>query len=406
MISLILILGLMLQKSLSFLTTRKFGQLAMKSSLKLSVVPSSGMMDNIIQRINENNDVSEKEFRNFIPFKVGNMNYGLLIPEFADRLVVFKDVFVESQSTGQRVLRFVPQLESADAETRTSAVATVTKSLKDQGVISGWRNELFPVVSEFSSPPAFLLERAAYSFFGVKGYGVHVNGYVRGVSGRIEKLWVATRAPNKSTWPSMLDHIVAGGLAYGISPTNTVVKECAEEANIPESLALMSQAVGAVSYRGKDEYGRLKRDALFCFDLELPPDFTPTPVDGEVESFQLRDLSWVLDRIVEGGPKGYKPNCNLVVLDFLVRHGVISPEAPRYLELVSSLRSGESNRPHTPFQIVQRVGKTLITNSQVVNGSSISSPSSQTGNLIQEVIYIKKRKTIIIFDLNLTITTD
>jgi hypothetical protein len=34
----------------------------------------------------------------------------------------------------------------------------------------------------------------------------------------------------------------------------------------------------------------------------------------------------------------YKPNCNLVVIDFLVRHGVISCDSPRYLELVRKLR--------------------------------------------------------------------
>lgn len=43
-------------------------------------------------------------------------------------------------------------------------------------------------------------------------------------------------------------------------------------------------------------------------------------MDGEVESFELRDLEWVLDKIIKGGPEGYKPNCNLVVIDFLVRY--------------------------------------------------------------------------------------
>ena len=37
----------------------------------------------------------------------------------------------------------------------------------------------------------------------------------------------------------------------------------------------------------------------------------------------------------------FKPNINLVVLDFLLRHGLIQPSAPRYLELVAALRQGE-----------------------------------------------------------------
>ena len=37
----------------------------------------------------------------------------------------------------------------------------------------------------------------------------------------------------------------------------------------------------------------------------------------------------------------FKPNINLVVLDWLVRHGHVPPDAPGYLELVAGLRQGE-----------------------------------------------------------------
>lgn len=117
----------------------------------------------------------------------------------------------------------------------------------------------------------------------------------------------------------MLDHIVAGALPYGISIYDNVVKECEEEANIPESLARKAFAVGAISYTGLDEGQQVKRDTMFCFDLELPPSFAPTPVDGEVQSFELKPLSWVLDKVMTGGPKGFKPNCNLVLIDFFIR---------------------------------------------------------------------------------------
>jgi hypothetical protein len=101
----------------------------------------------------------------------------------------------------------------------------------------------------------------------------------------------------------------------------------------------------------------LKRDVLFVFDLELPLDFVPTPVDGEVEGFELWDLEQVC-RLIEAtadcgaadtasagileanGGSPYKPNVALVVVDFLVRHGVLSPDEPGYLPLVASLRSG------------------------------------------------------------------
>lgn len=95
-------------------------------------------------------------------------------------------------------------------EERTKAVAVVLVELRDRGVITGWRDELFPVVQTFSSDPVLLIERAAASAFGIKAYGVHVNGYVQRPDGS-KAMWVARRSKTKQTWPGMLDHIVAGG---------------------------------------------------------------------------------------------------------------------------------------------------------------------------------------------------
>ena len=37
----------------------------------------------------------------------------------------------------------------------------------------------------------------------------------------------------------------------------------------------------------------------------------------------------------------YKENCCLVIVDFLVRHGYLTPDMRGYLELVAGLRSGD-----------------------------------------------------------------
>lgn len=63
----------------------------------------------------------------------------------------------------------------------------------------------------------------------------------------------------------------------------------------------------------------MKRDVLICLDLELPRSFVPKPVDGEVDKFELHTIDWVLDCVQRGGPNGYKPNCNLVIIDFFIR---------------------------------------------------------------------------------------
>lgn len=283
-------------------------------------------MASLIERIEENNAIDKDIFStSFVPFVVASKAVGYVRVPFAEGLAKdFNNVFYLSSlpcSVSKKELRFTPEVESLGPDERTKVVAKITRILSERGVVKGWRDELLPVVDSFSSPHVFLIERAAYPLFGVQGYGVHINGFVCGdpSSQRPTHLWIGTRSKTKSTWPGMLDNIVAGAQPYGISPSENVVKECKEEANIPSEISRLAKPVGAVSYVGLDENNFLKRDALFCFDMELPINFKPVPVDGEVEKFELCEIGWVVDRIIEGGPKGFKPNCNLVVIHFLCR---------------------------------------------------------------------------------------
>jgi len=132
--------------------------------------------------------------------------------------------------------------------------------------------------------------------------------------------------------------MVAGGQPHGLSPRENVVKECSEEAGIPDELAAKARAVGAVSYASVLEDGSAKRDVLFTYDLELPLEFEPVAVDGEVDCFERWPLERVAETLLTSG--AFKPNCSLVCADFLVRHGFWTPEQSGYLELVRRLRSG------------------------------------------------------------------
>ena len=152
---------------------------------------------------------------------------------------------------------------------------------------------------------------------------------------------VATRSKSKQTWPGMLDHLVAGAQPAGISPSANVVKEAGEEAGVPPEMAASAKSVGIVSYEGVDEKGNLKQDVLFCYDLLLPWDFEPEAVDGEVESFERWPYAKVAEAVAYGRPAAYKPNCNLVVIDHLVRQGFVTPDAPGYLGLLASLRTAD-----------------------------------------------------------------
>ncbi|XP_057967984.1 nudix hydrolase 20, chloroplastic-like [Malania oleifera] len=269
----------------------------------------------------------------FIPFVIEGQIVGCIHNGFADHLKRFQDVFIFHSCHSNGYVSLHSLLRTP--EDRTRAVGDVVKCLGEE-LIPGIRNELYPVTSSFGTPIFFSLERAAAPYFGIKAYGVHMNGYVE--RGGQTFLWIGKRSQEKPTYPGMLDHLVAGGLPHGMTCGENLMKECEEEAGIPRSISNGAIPVGAVSYMDIDGY-RYKRDVLFCYDLKLHEDFIPKNQDGEVESFKLipvKDVANIIRRT-----QFFKPNCSLVIIDFLFRHGHINPEDFRYLELLGSLRSGD-----------------------------------------------------------------
>ena len=195
-----------------------------------------------------------------VPFWVGNQLAGHVSTDFAPALAQHPGVFEVSDDA----VRLADALLDLSVEERTAAVATATSALRDAGLVKGWRDELLAVSPAFDAPPLLLLERALVPLFGVRGYGVHINGWCIEPTTGEPHLWVARRAANKPTWPGMLDHMVAGAQPAGLSPSANVIKEAGEEAGVPPELAMQAQAVGVVNYEGVDEEGELRRDTLFC----------------------------------------------------------------------------------------------------------------------------------------------
>ena len=150
-------------------------------------------------------------------------------------------------------------------------------------------------------------------------------------------MWVAKRSATRGTFPGQLDNIVAGGQPSNLTVAKNVIKECNEEASIPKNLAQKARPTGFISYLMEAE-GNLRRHVMYVYDLVIPLDFTPKPNDGEVDTFSLMQIEKVI-KIVSGSPDRFKFNCNLVIIDFLIRHGLIQNEEPDYFKIVNGLRS-------------------------------------------------------------------
>ncbi|KAJ1946802.1 hypothetical protein FBU59_001953, partial [Linderina macrospora] len=225
-----------------------------------------------------------------------------------------------------------------DRTKRSAAVAELMaefRAEKKWASLAKWRNELYPVYGDRRDPQgiALMVERASSYNFGIRTFGVHLNGIVRDASGSV-KMWVAKRSLQKQTWPGYLDQIVAGGIGDGMSVWESVIKECAEEGGIDRDVAETTKFAGTIQYFTRSELG-LQPETQFVFDLELPQDYVPYPSDGEVDSFYLWTLAEVVERMRQNM---FKPNCAVCVVDFLIRHGYMTPEnEPDYLEILDNI---------------------------------------------------------------------
>ena len=263
------------------------------------------------------------------PFRVAGVQVGFVKAPFIDFLAGFPDIFVIRESgveLDSRLNSFAARTEAVDAALRAID--------REGGIVAPWREERLPVAESYGTKPLMLMERAAVPLFGVRGYGVHLNGVVR--VGEETRMWIARRSADRGVEPGKLDQLVAGGQPAGLGLRENLIKECGEEAGMSAELAAKAVAVGAISYVTERPEG-LRRDVEFIYDLALSADFVPVNTDGEVDSFEL----WPMERVIETArdTDDFKFNCSLVVIDYLIRTGRIEPDEPEYMAILNGLRT-------------------------------------------------------------------
>ncbi len=279
-------------------------------------------------------ECNRHDLSGFRPFLVDGVRVGWVRHALVERLARFGDVFA-AQADGLAL-----RAELRGFEPRSAAMDRVVRVLETAGIVRGRRDEFYPVAATIDAPPVFQIERAAVAVFGISASGVHMTGYVRRADGLW--IWVPRRARGKSTYPGMLDNTVAGGQPIGLGRRENLIKECQEEAGIPAGLAARAVEVGRIDYCMETADG-LKPDVQFCFDLELPADFTPENADGETESFELWPAARVMATVRD--TREFKDNCNLVLIDFFLRHGLIDNAHPGYGEIERGLGRWALDRP-------------------------------------------------------------
>lgn len=228
-----------------------------------------------------------------------------------------------------------------DLESRNRILAQDLQQLREKHafkVLRGWRNEEYPIYGP-KRKLVLSMERSVTPLLGCVTYGVHVTAYVNTPDGT--KIWAPRRAQTKQTYPGMMDNTVAGGLSTGEEPFDCLIRECEEEASLPKHIAETAKACGTLTYfhvrdsRAGGETGLCQPECQYIYDLEVPPDVIPQPGDDEAVDFRLLSIKEVQEALANGE---FKPNCALILVEFFVRHGILTAETDSdYIEIVSRL---------------------------------------------------------------------
>src|SRR5438270_2804390 len=153
------------------------------------------------------------------PLRLGATRIGWVRHDNAAMLQRFPEVFAVSE-------REVALIAGGGFAGLSAAVDGVIETLVAEGRIDKWRHEDFAVRPRWGEAPLFKLDRGGGGFFGIRSYGVHINGVRR--DGDAVNLWIGRRAADKKVAPNKLDNMVAGGIGYGHGLVETMIKEAGE----------------------------------------------------------------------------------------------------------------------------------------------------------------------------------
>lgn len=255
---------------------------------------------------------------------------GLMREHVLDKLIKTPTAIkgeLEVRRTAREVLIFHQPTEE-ERSTKAAATTAYWRENKTFRVLEGWRDELYPVYGPLNHL-LYSVERTAAALFGIVTYGSHLTAYVKDhTASHGIKLWIPRRSKSKGTYAGMLDNTVAGGMATGEEPLECIIREAEEEASLPDEVVRKNiTAHGNITYiymrneQATGEVGLIQPEVECVYDLELPAGVVPKPNDSEVECFYL----WTVEEVQEHLAKGeFKPNCALVLLDFFIRHGILT----------------------------------------------------------------------------------
>jgi len=264
-----------------------------------------------------------------VPFFVDGIEVGSVAAAHLP-LLATEDALLDVQPT-----RVAWRGHGADS---TAAFDGLHRRLRAQGHIRAWREEPYAIVDPGTLRVLARIERAASRFWGTLTFGAHATGYIVGPDGRPEQLWIAQRAFDKAVDPGLYDNLIGGGVPYGQTPEEALVREAYEEAGL-QPAQLGAVMPGSVLLLQRDIPEGLQHEWLHSYDLPLRAGVTPKNQDGEVSAFTLMPVPEALALASSATGPLMTVDAALVTLDFLLRHSLLgNAEAAERIQMLRVVR--------------------------------------------------------------------
>ena len=307
-------------------------------------------------------------FKGFWTFQIGHSareaeTYGYMHPFIVERLI-WPGRFVVLNKR-RRIVRLLPLIdgkaprhlpEDLGVMISKDLDAMLDHAIKERALprelLKRLRGEAYPVLG---APIAVTIDRAATPLFGLAQRSAFLVCYVRGAVGGPPRLWIPRRAWHRAEHPGKLDATVAGGMAVGETPLTCIAREAAEEVGLDEAGVLQQAQHAGVytwyTFRRKGVFEGIKSTAAnrrlaekvgvvypsvsYLFEMEVPEEWKPKIDPEEVDDIALMTVEEVKAAMARGE---FKSTAAMVLMDFFVRHGILTPEnEPDYEEVCQRL---------------------------------------------------------------------
>ncbi len=234
----------------------------------------------------------------------------------------------------KKCIRIVDTSEGKDT---AKAASTALQEVIDQAiatnlfpkVLHGKHSELYRIVIAQGN---LEYERFSTSLWGLVACGVYLVAYECSPNNRVSGIWIQRRGSEISN-PGLLDVTAAGGIRAGGTSRESISTEAKEEASLDLEEIDETRPTGRITYVTRHPVTRLLYSCWAeGYELELHGT-KPEPGSNEVAEFMLMSVTEVQDAMFNGE---FRPGCDLLLIDFFMRHDIIK-EADKDYDILKSL---------------------------------------------------------------------